>query len=228
MKKVIFLLALTVFAFFAAKAEAYQIKADAETKRLPMGTKLDLESVSSVSTASLRQGDIINAYLTKDVYVDGEIVLPKGTIVRGSSSKVLESKRPSKAAILYINFDHIVAPNGKQLPIKAGLSSNFDLTTDGGISGGGNYGTALVENAEKSGSIIKKTTLWGITSGEELFHGGKYLITPFAAVGGTVAGAGYLIGDSVIDLFRKGKDVNISKGQKFRIMLLEPLDVPVI
>lgn len=227
MKKILSALAFMLSIFCALQAGAYQIKADAQTARLPMGTKLELESASTVSTGTLKAGDLINAYLTKDIYSNDMIVLPKGTILRGSATKVVEAKRLSKGASLYINFDHIVAPNGKQLPIKAGLSSNFKLTADGGIQGGGNYGTALKENAQKSGKIITHSTEWGITSGEQLFHGGKYLVTPIAAAGGTIAGAGYLVGDSVIDLFRKGKNVTIKQGQKFEIMLVEPLDVPV-
>ena len=76
------------------------------------------------------------------------------------------------------------------------------LTNDGGIGGGG-YKEAFLENADKSGEIIAKSVDWGVNSGEELFKGGKFLITPFAALGGTVAGAGYLIGDSIADLLEK-------------------------
>ncbi len=66
------------------------------------------------------------------------------------------TKRLSKSAILYLNFDHIVAPNGKQLlPIRAGISSHMKLTNDGGIGGGG-YKEAFLENADKSGEIIAK------------------------------------------------------------------------
>ena len=152
--------------------------------------------------------------------------MPKGTIVRGNTADVVRKKRLSKSAILYLNFDHIVAPNGKQLPIRAGISSHMKLTNDGGIGGGG-YKEAFLENADKSGEIIAKSVDWGVNSGEELFKGGKFLITPFAALGGTVAGAGYLIGDSIADLFRKGQTIVITKGQRFTIMLLEPLDVPI-
>jgi len=211
--------------FFAAGA--YEIKADAMTKRIPMGTTLELEAVNTITTETLSAGDMFSAYLTKDVYADGSVVLPKGTLIRGNSAKVVEAKKLSRSAVLYLNFDHIVVPSGKQLPLKAGISSNFNLTQDGGIEGGGGYGEALSENLTKSGDIIKKTAHWGVQSGEELFTGGKYLVTPFAVIGGTFAGAGYLVGDSIADLFRKGKNVIILKGQKFNILLLEPLDVPV-
>lgn len=228
MKKInIILMALLFVLSVYQSVEAYQIKADAKTKRIPMGTKLELEAANTVTTENLNKGDMFSAYLTKDIYVDGSIIMPRGTVIRGNASDVLQAKRPSKSAVLYLNFDHIVAPNGKQIPLRAGISSSFKLTKDGGIDGGGNYGTALAENWHKSGNIITRTTKWGVKSGEELFTGGKYLITPFAAIGGTVAGAGYLVGDSIIDLFRKGKNVIIKKGQEFDALLLEPIDVPI-
>lgn len=228
MKKIITILMALLFVLSGIRSvSAYQIKADARTKRIPMGTKLELEAANTVTTESLNKGDMFSAYLTKDIYSDGSILLPRGTVIRGNASNVLQAKRPSKSAVLYLNFDHIVAPNGKQIPIRAGISSSFKLTKDGGIDGGGNYGSALAENWHKSGNIITKTTKWGVKSGEELFAGGKYLITPFAAIGGTIAGAGYLVGDSIIDLFRKGKNVIIKKGQEFDALLLEPIDVPM-
>ena len=227
MKKIIAIFAFLMLIMFGFQnAQAYQIKADAQTKRIPMGTKLNLEAASTVTTELLRKGDMFSAYLTQDVYVDDVVVLPKGTIVRGNTADVVRKKRLSKSAILYLNFDHIVAPNGKQLPIRAGISSHMKLTNDGGIGGGG-YKEAFLENADKSGEIIAKSVVWGVNSGEELFKGGKFLVTPFAALGGTVAGAGYLIGDSIADLFRKGQTIVITKGQRFTIMLLEPLDVPI-
>ena len=165
------------------EADAYQIQADIKTKRIPAGTKLELEMANSVLSESLSQGDMFSAYLTRDVRTVSTMILPRGTIVRGNVSKVTESKRPYRSAVLYLNFDHVVAPNGQQLPIKAGLCEDFNLTDNGGIKGGGNYGTKVKKNWSKSGAIIKKSTKWGITSGEDLFKGGKYLVTPCAANG---------------------------------------------
>ena len=47
------------------------------------------------------------------------------------------------------------------------------------------------------------------------------------ALGGGIGGAGYLIGDSVIDLFRKGQEVTFVKGTKFQTKLTQPIDIPV-
>jgi hypothetical protein len=52
------------------------------------------------------------------------------------------------------------------VPVKAGICSHFDLTDEGGITGGGNYGWAVAQNWHKSVDIVKKSTAWGVKSGE--------------------------------------------------------------
>jgi hypothetical protein len=113
------------------------------------------------------------------------------------------------------------------VPIKAGICSQFDLTDEGGITGGGNYGWAVAQNWHKSVDIVKNTTLWGVKSGEKLFQGGEILVTPIAAAGGVIGGGFYFVGDSIIDLFRKGNEVVINQDKVFDILLLDNLDVPV-
>ena len=206
---------------------AYQIKADIQTRRLPKGTKLNLVMIEPVSTSNVQEGDMFSAKLTSDVKVDGRTVLPSGSLVRGTVEKYKITGRLSRSALLYLTFDHVVTGQGKQLPISAAGGSNFEILPDGAISGGGNYWDELKRNTKKSGNIISKTTKWGIKSGDELFPGGRFLVTPIAAVGGTIGGAVYLVGDSVFDLFRKGNDVVIDQGIVFDIILLEPLDVPI-
>lgn len=227
MKKIIALFALFAFVALMPKVFAYQLSADAYTQRIPKGTKLNLVMAEPLSTSEMQAGDMFSARLTKDIKMNGKTILPSGSLVRGTVEKYKPTARLSRSALLYLTFDHVVTPQGRQLPISAAICSNFDILEDGAISGGGNYWNELKRNAQKSGKIISNTTKWGITSGEELFTGGRFLVTPFAAIGGTIGGGAYLIGDSVIDLFRKGHDVVIDQGIVFDVILLEPLDVPI-
>ncbi len=228
MKKILTVLGAILCIFlFNMKAEAYQVSANVKTKRIPIGTKLELEMANPILSQNIAQGDMFTTYLTRDVRTTSAIILPKGTPIRGTIGTLIEPKMLRRPATVYLNFDHVVAPNGQQIPISAGLCEDFNLDSKGGIVGLGNYKTYVKGNWTKSGDIIKKTTKWGITSGEDLFKGGKYLVTPFAAIGGSVAGAGYLVGTTVADLFKKGNEVYIKKGQIFNILVLEPLDIPV-
>lgn len=207
---------------------AYQLNADISSKRLPKGTKMNVVMSEAVVTNQIQVGDLFSARLTSDIKQDGRTVLPQGTLVRGTVKDYTTTARLSKSAVLYLTFDHIVTPQGKQIPINAAICSGFDLKQDGAISGGGNYFDELKRNVSKSGYIISKTTKWGITSGDELFNGGRFLVTPIAAIGGTVGGVVYLVGDSIIDLFRRGNDVIVDQGKSFDIILLEPLDIPLM
>ena len=53
------------------------------------------------------------------------------------------------------------------------------------------------------------------------------LTTPFCAIGGAIGGVGYFIGDSIADMFRKGKSVYLKQGQVIGVKLTEPVDIPV-
>ena len=55
----------------------------------------------------------------------------------------------------------------------------------------------------------------------------QYVCVPIGAVGGVIGGAFYLVGDSIVDLFKKGNNVNLEQGQILDIMLTQPIDVPI-
>ena len=67
MKKLLLFLSLFTIltAFFINEVSAYQITADAKTKRIPLGTKLELEMAHNVSLDSANTGDMFSAYFNK-------------------------------------------------------------------------------------------------------------------------------------------------------------------
>ena len=226
MKKIFSLILILVLNLFSLSF-AYQIQAGASTKRLSRGQTIELRLVDPITRENVERGDVFTASVTKDITVDNEIILPMGSLVRGTIGSIIPPKRLSKSAVMYLNFDHIVIPNGQQIPIKAGISSNFYITDNGAISGGGNYGEAVKQNWQHTIDITKRATNWGIVSGEQLFTGGKYLLTPFSATVGALGGGIYFVGDSIADLFRKGNDIIINQGKTFDILLLDHLDIPL-
>ena len=42
-----------------------------------------------------------------------------------------------------------------------------------------------------------------------------------------MGGVGYFVGDSIADMFRKGKDVYINTGDVLTVQLINPIDIPV-
>ena len=226
MKKVI-MAALVVLGLFLNKsvfaADNRTIKADIQSIRIPEGTYLKLELIDPISTKVGNTGDEFNAMLKEDQIVNNTVVLPAGSVFRGTVNKIIPAKSLSRSAILYVTFDHVVTTTGRQIPVTAGIYNYPNLTVDGGIFEGGNYGWALQQNWSNTKKIVRTTIDWGKGTGDNM----QYVCVPIGAVGGVIGGAFYLVGDSIVDLFKKGNNVNLAQGQILDIMLTQPIDVPI-
>lgn len=205
---------------------AVPFQADAKTRRIPEGTKLKLQLMDPINTVVGNAGDPFNAMLLEDQKAGTSVILPAGSVLRGCIGKVKPTRRLSRGAVLYLDFDHVVTPNGRQLPLSLAVCSRADLTTDGGIYGSKGYGQALKDNWARTVEITQDATQYGIEVGDYV-PGLVYVTTPVCAVGGAFGGSAYLVGDSVIDLFRKGQDVILNQGAVIEVMLLSPIDVPI-
>ncbi len=203
--------------------------ANAKTKRIPAGTKLTMQLLSPVTTSANLEGTDFTAMLLTDQTADSDVILPMGTVVRGNISKITPAKRMSTGAILYMDFDHIVTPNGRQLPLSLNIIGRTDLTYDGGITTTRGYSDAFKTTCEKSADITKKSVDWGKEIGANYWNGNlKYLSVPAGAIGGAIGTAGFFVYDSIADMIRKGKDVYLEKGEELQVILIDPIDVPVI
>jgi hypothetical protein len=207
----------------ANTAKSKTLKTDIEAIRIPAGTTLKLELLEPVSSSVGSVGDEFSAMLQEDKIVNKKIALPAGSIVRGTINRIVQSKRISRSALVYLSFDHFVTPVGRQVPVSAGLYNYAEISLDGGIYNGGNYGYALKENWKTTKNIFNKAVNWGKGTGENL----QYVCTPIAAIGGGFGAGAYYVGDAVVDLFKKGNEVKLHQGQQFSVMLSQPLDIPL-
>lgn len=200
---------------------------NAKTKRIPAGTTLSLKMLNLIDSGYAQAGNEFKAMLLTDQKADetGDVILPMGSIIRGSIKGITPAKRLSKGAVLYLDFDHVVTPNGRQIPLSLGISGRTDLTYDGGITTTRGYKDAWQQTCKKSGQITKNTIHWGENVTD---NGFKYVIVPFAALGGAFGTTGYFLYGTVADAIRKGADVKIYQGDVINVQLLEPVDVPVI
>ena len=222
-----FLILAAIFCLTALiTAYAGPFKADAKTKRIPAGTLLQLEFLQDVDTYANGMGDSFTAMIKNEQASGVNVILPAGTIVRGSIADVKASKRFSRGAKLYLDFDHVVTPVGRQIPLDMAVVSYEKIYYDGGLYKNLGYGEAVQKNFDRAKEITKNSTEYGLSVGDD--HPGlQFLTTPFCAVGGFIGGVGYFIGDSVADMFRKGEDVYIKAGDILTVRLVNPIDVPV-
>jgi len=218
-------LIVVLFLFLVSSSfAAHQLYADSESITIPYGTKLELYMSHDIVSKNVVEGGIFQAYLVKDIYVNNKLVLPAKTSFRGRVSKIKYSKSLSRPATLYLTLDHLVTKTGAQLPISAGVASDFEyiLKTDGGLTTNGNYFRAVKKDAKKSGQLVTRSINWGKSTGENI----KYVVVPFAALGGGIACVGSTVYNTVADLFRHGDEIIIKKGTHFNIILLSELNIP--
>ncbi len=213
----------------AGTAFAGPFSANAKTKRIPAGTKFTLELLTPVTTVSGRAGGEFSAVISGDQSVGEDVILPSGSLVRGRISKIVPPERMSKGAILYLDFDHVVTPNGRQLPLSLSVVGREDLTMDGGIQNGSGFGDAFRKTMKKSGDITRTAVNWGNETFEDPAGGYFRIITvPVCAVGGAVGSAGFFVYDTIADMIRKGAEVDLNTGAVLHVILVDPVDVPVI
>ncbi len=224
--KILFL-CLCIFLFQKAYC-AHQLYADIDGVTIPYGTKLSLTLSHNLKSSNVVQGDMFQAYLNQDLYVNNKLILPSKTIFRGRISEIVYSRRLSRPAIMYLTLDHLVTKNGEQVTLNSGLASSFDykMLNDGGLTTSGNYFTAVKRDVKKAGSILPRTINWGKTAGDNLFVGAKILFVPVSAIGGTIACVSSSVYNTVADLFRKGDEIVLKKDETFDIILLSNLEIP--
>lgn len=219
-------LAIILGLFIATQAViAAPFNANAKTKRIPAGTKFRLELLSPLSTVS-GSGSDFSAIMQSDQTADSDVILPSGSLVRGSVRDVVPARRLSRGAVLYLDFDHVVTPNGRQVPLSLSIVGRTDMTYDGGITTTKGYADAVKQNWNRTKEITSNCVVWG----SDVANDGpvKYVTVPVGAIGGVIGGGAYYVYEGIADLIRKGGDVNIKTGEIIEVILAEPVDVPVI
>ncbi len=120
---------------------------------VPADTSLQIEIQTAVSSGSNRTGDLVLAKLREDVRVDGVVVLPAGSELRGRVTAVVKSGRVKGRARLAVAFDSIEVRD-KRHDLEA---SSIDVTAgssrkrDAALIGGGAVAGAVVDGKKGAG-----------------------------------------------------------------------------
>jgi len=101
-----------------------------DIKVIPAGTKMMIRSQEVISTSTHEKGERITAVLEKNIEVDKQIAVPKGSILYG---RVLESSGTRRAGVkrILIVFDQLVL-NDRPVDIKTD-DVGVEQTEDGSI-----------------------------------------------------------------------------------------------
>jgi hypothetical protein len=180
---------------------------------LPEGTRISLQLNDHLSTKQNLEGDPFTANVIAPVYLGDRLIIPKGSIVSGSISRVLKSGRLKGKAVMNLNFQTIRVPGRGDLPIVASLT-RVDSEGTGGVQSEG-----TIKAPSSTGSDVAKVmtpTLSGAGIGA-IAGGGRG-----SAIG---AGVGAAVGLATI-FSTRGKDIEMRRGSTLDITLERPLLLP--
>jgi hypothetical protein len=202
-----------------------------KTVRVRKDTVLRVRLLQDINTATVREGEAFNASLDEALYAsEGRILLPKGSVFRGRVVEVTPNKFFGKGASFRLDFDHVTLPNGEVQPIALQVGTVNQMPNvvkpDGVIYQDPGYGQKFANTLDKSGYIISGITRKGYEAGAESGGKGLGIVTGFfSAIGGGVAGAGYLVGKSVYHAVAKGDKAEITPDDALYVELLADTDI---
>ena len=124
-------------------------------------TRLEVEFLSTVSSASSRPGDRFVTRVTRDLSADdGRLVVPAGTELEGMVTEAVSLKRVGGQARLGMAFGELHLPWGKSAEIDASFydagrnESRRDRRIIGGAAAGGAVLGAILDDDEGRGTIL--------------------------------------------------------------------------
>jgi hypothetical protein len=181
---------------------------------LSEGTRLTLQLNKNLSTRTNREGDSFTAVVTAPVNLGDRMIIPKGTVVNCSISRIVRPGRFEGKAQMNIRFQSIDIPGRRQLEIVATLI-NVESQGKIGVRSEGSI-EENINAAKTAGKILAPTVIGGGIGA--VVGGGR---------GATIgSGVGALLGFTG-GLFSRGeKDLEIKRGSTLEIELNRPLMIP--
>lgn len=179
---------------------------------LDKGTRIVLELNDHLSTKLNKEGDVFTATVVAPIVWKDRLIIPKGSIVTGSVSRIQRPGRFRGRAVMNLLFESLRPAGREPLPIVASLirldpEGNASPRVEGTVAGEGSVG--------RDAASVAKPGLAGAGIGA-LIGGGKG-----AAIG---AGVGAAAGLATVFATR-GKDLEIRRGSTMEIILDRPLVV---
>ena len=186
----------------------------ASESELPVGTRIILQLNDDLSTKTSSEGDSFSAVVMKPVYLNDQMVIPKGSRVSGSISRIRRPGRFKGKAVMNLLFQSIALPGREKIPLIATLVK-VDPEGNGGVQAEGE-----ISGPSSTGSDVAKVVAPGIigTGIGTLAGGGKG-----AGIG---AGIGAAIGIATV-VASRGKDIEVSRGSRLEIVLDRSLEFPL-
>jgi len=199
---------------------------------VPKETKVPIIMDTAVDSDTSQEGDEFAARTSEDITVDGAIVVPAGSIIKGRIASLNAPKHLNRSGSVALKFDTVTTPDNRQIPLVANLVAHGgvvharrglkDIAIDGGVialplAAGLGIG-ALAGGSSSSSSTGSTTTGTTSSSSKGVGHAGGAMIG---------AGIGLAVGVAIL-LAKKGKKVDVRPGDELKIELAEDLRMPMM
>lgn len=209
--------AAPVFEGHAEKSDKYQkLQEELFTGKVETLERSDVihMTVSQVLDSNINiEGDEFFAEVVNDVSGDSGVIIPKGTLAHGKISATTEAKRLGRAAQIALDFDYLITPDGREIPIEGKMSTKLH---------------PVLETSKIVAQDLGYTVAGGVVGGF-LALNWLGLETAIASQGYTLAG-GAAIGGAIglgAALFRKGSEVLIAPGDEIKVKINTSVKLPV-
>jgi hypothetical protein len=226
MKKIFALLILAMFVCNPVFAEVLQggIGIDAQQRiesELFTGEIQNLErndviqmTVSQVLDSTFNiEGDEFFAEVTGEVSGKAGVIIPKGTIAHGRIHKVADPKRLGRAGWIELDFDYLITPDGREIPIEGKMSTKLH---------------PVAETGKIIAQDLGYTAVGGVVGGFVALN--WFGIEAAIASQGYTLGAGAAAGGAIglgMALIRKGSEALITPGDEIRVKINTSMPLPV-
>jgi len=184
-----------------------------EIEKLDGDDVINLTVSQVLSSGYTFEGDEFFAEVTTDVETDKGVIIPAGTIVHGCVKMIEEAKNMGRNGYINVDFDYLVTPDGREIPIHASLTTKENLAKGTAKAVARHAGYTLLGGV--AGGFLALNTL-GL--GAAVASNG-YTIAGGAAVGGLVGLTAAII--------KKGNGFMIKPGDEFKIKIDSTIDMPV-
>ena len=182
-----------------------------EYKKIDEKQVIELTVDKVIDTNFSVEGDEFFAKVTNDVGKNG-VVLPKGTVAHGVIYQTKEAKRLGRNGSISLNFDYLITPDGRKIPIEGGMSTKLNPVKEFGKIVATDVGYTTV------GGLVGGWYALNLFGLEAAIASQGYTVAGGAAIGGTVGLA--------MSLWRKGKNALIAPGDQIKIKLKTAVTLP--
>lgn len=140
---------------------------------MPRGLPVIVETLYPVSSADFKLNNTVAFSVVRDVWIDGALAIPRGTVARAKIVRVKKAKSWGRGGALTFEMERILAIDGSRIPVQLTAAAE-----------GGNRAGVVAAGAAATSALIFPYTapaaiVWGFRKGDDaVIRGNK----EFAAV----------------------------------------------